>query len=394
MKKAFRFSFCMYIILIGFKSYSQDVITLKNGDEIQSKVLEISNEIIKYKKWNNQEGPIYSSNIADVLVIKYQNGTKDVFNTTPSQTSPAQNDQTNKEIPAKKVDTSIDTSKRDIKQNVTKRMDYENGKFYVGEWIEDKKNGKGRMTYKDGSYYEGEWKDDKMEGDGIIVSGSDGSKYVGNFLNDERDGKGVVYNKKGIIEAEYTYVNGVLDGHYMTNSNNGSHRIEGEMKNGELEGQGTLYYKNPDTHVISTFNGEYQKGKMYNGIYIITYPEGLKYSIEYKNGKKGKAKEITASSVSQNAPTATQNSKPPGCEDVDFIGAFKISGHGIIPDIHVATIRNRATYTKAVQIEWIDEYGRAQKAAFDVKAGEKIDGRLGVSVPGVQPRNVRMTSCD
>jgi len=65
---------------------SQDILVYKNGDEVQSKVLEVSDDNIKYKKWGNLDGPSYTAIKKDVLMIKYQNGTKDVFNNQPAQT--------------------------------------------------------------------------------------------------------------------------------------------------------------------------------------------------------------------------------------------------------------------------------------------------------------------
>jgi hypothetical protein len=59
---------------------SQDVILLKNGGELKAKVLEVLPDMVKYKKWDNQEGPSYSESKANIVMIKYQNGTKDVFN--------------------------------------------------------------------------------------------------------------------------------------------------------------------------------------------------------------------------------------------------------------------------------------------------------------------------
>jgi hypothetical protein len=61
---------------------AQDIITLKNGDEIKSKVLEVLSDQVKYKKWENIDGPTYSSMKTEVFMIKYQNGTKDVFKST------------------------------------------------------------------------------------------------------------------------------------------------------------------------------------------------------------------------------------------------------------------------------------------------------------------------
>lgn len=60
-----------------------DNIILKNGDEIRAKVLEIQNLKIEYKKCDNLEGPTYIIDKSKVFMIKYANGTKDVFNTIP-----------------------------------------------------------------------------------------------------------------------------------------------------------------------------------------------------------------------------------------------------------------------------------------------------------------------
>jgi len=59
---------------------AQDIIVLKDASEITSKVLEISETNISYKKWNNPDGPTYSIPIKQVATIQYANGSTDVFN--------------------------------------------------------------------------------------------------------------------------------------------------------------------------------------------------------------------------------------------------------------------------------------------------------------------------
>lgn len=59
-----------------------DIITLKNGDEIVAKVLEVSQTTIKYKKCNNLDGPLMVESIDNIFMVKYVNGSKDVFNKT------------------------------------------------------------------------------------------------------------------------------------------------------------------------------------------------------------------------------------------------------------------------------------------------------------------------
>lgn len=86
-------SLCIYFINFG---NSQDIIFLKNGDEIQSKVTEVLPDLIKYKKWENQDGPLYSVTKSDVFMIKYQNGSKDLFNTEQGKNTATNNDYSNK----------------------------------------------------------------------------------------------------------------------------------------------------------------------------------------------------------------------------------------------------------------------------------------------------------
>lgn len=69
-----------------FAATAQDILTKKNGDELQVKVLEIGLSEIKYKSFDNLEGPTYSVPKAEIFSIKYKNGAKDVF-TDNSQSS-------------------------------------------------------------------------------------------------------------------------------------------------------------------------------------------------------------------------------------------------------------------------------------------------------------------
>lgn len=59
--------------------FSQDLITKKSGEDIQAKVLEVTTSEIKYKKSDNLNGPIFSILKSEVLLVRYENGTKDMF---------------------------------------------------------------------------------------------------------------------------------------------------------------------------------------------------------------------------------------------------------------------------------------------------------------------------
>lgn len=59
---------------------AQDVIVKKDGSTILSKILEVNPSDIKYKKYSNLDGPVYTMQKSDLLSINYKNGERDVFN--------------------------------------------------------------------------------------------------------------------------------------------------------------------------------------------------------------------------------------------------------------------------------------------------------------------------
>ena len=73
--------FLVFLLLFQIKLLpAQDVIIYKNGDEIKTKVIEVGQTEIKYKKYTNLNGPIFTISKSDVFMIKYENGEKEVYN--------------------------------------------------------------------------------------------------------------------------------------------------------------------------------------------------------------------------------------------------------------------------------------------------------------------------
>ncbi len=68
---------------------AQDIITTKDAEEITAKVQAITPQGITYLKWDNLDGPTYFIDTSDVLFIKYQNGTKEVFTAQQSDAKKA-----------------------------------------------------------------------------------------------------------------------------------------------------------------------------------------------------------------------------------------------------------------------------------------------------------------
>lgn len=77
MKKFILFNLC--ILLVSFSGFSQDLITKKNNEDIKAKVIEVSVTDVSYKKFETPEGPIYRVPKSEILMIRYADGSKDVF---------------------------------------------------------------------------------------------------------------------------------------------------------------------------------------------------------------------------------------------------------------------------------------------------------------------------
>lgn len=84
MKKTFiecGLAVCGIMFLAAGPVSAQDVIVLNNktADEIEAKVVEVSREEVKYKKWSYQDGPTFTLSTDEIFVIKYRNGEKQTF---------------------------------------------------------------------------------------------------------------------------------------------------------------------------------------------------------------------------------------------------------------------------------------------------------------------------
>jgi len=64
-------------------SFSQDIITTKTGEDILGKITEITKTEVKYKKFDNLDGPLYTMLKSDILMIRYENGSKEIFSDEP-----------------------------------------------------------------------------------------------------------------------------------------------------------------------------------------------------------------------------------------------------------------------------------------------------------------------
>ena len=63
----------------GLFSFAQDLITTKDGRDIEAKILEVTTTEVKYKRFNNLDGPIFTMSKNEILIVRYENGENEVF---------------------------------------------------------------------------------------------------------------------------------------------------------------------------------------------------------------------------------------------------------------------------------------------------------------------------
>jgi hypothetical protein len=63
---------------------AQDLITKRSGEDVKAKILEINPGDIKFKNFENLDGPTVTILKSEILMVRYANGTKDIFSASRS----------------------------------------------------------------------------------------------------------------------------------------------------------------------------------------------------------------------------------------------------------------------------------------------------------------------
>ena len=71
--------FLIFTSTFNANVFSQDIILKRNGESIEAEISVIEIDNIKYKKYNNLNGPIYIIAKSEVEKITFKNGTTEVF---------------------------------------------------------------------------------------------------------------------------------------------------------------------------------------------------------------------------------------------------------------------------------------------------------------------------
>ncbi len=76
------------VLFLATTAEAQDVIVRKDGTTVLAKVEKVGEATVEYRKWDNQEGPVYTLSIANILSINYENGMRDSFESATSKDAP------------------------------------------------------------------------------------------------------------------------------------------------------------------------------------------------------------------------------------------------------------------------------------------------------------------
>ena len=85
--------------IIFSTAFSQDDIIMQNDNVVRGKVEEVGVNLIRYRKADNMDGPIYDMPKGDVYMIVYSNGSRDVINPRGSNNASSYSSQSD-DIPA------------------------------------------------------------------------------------------------------------------------------------------------------------------------------------------------------------------------------------------------------------------------------------------------------
>jgi hypothetical protein len=78
-------TFYLFLLLLGFSQAlrAQDLLTKRNGEELAVIVLEVTPTEVRYRRADNLNGPLFSVRREEVFMVKYINGTKQLFDVAP-----------------------------------------------------------------------------------------------------------------------------------------------------------------------------------------------------------------------------------------------------------------------------------------------------------------------
>ncbi len=78
----------MILMLSFLTAGAQDTLILNDGSELYVHVIEVGEKTISYKKQENLNGPMYSTDISKIFMAAYKNGNRETFNKRDNDATP------------------------------------------------------------------------------------------------------------------------------------------------------------------------------------------------------------------------------------------------------------------------------------------------------------------
>ena len=69
----------LVLLLCPIACLSQDLILKRNGEQVAARIMDISEGQIKFKEYTNQRGQTHFLRTAEVVLVRFQNGTERIF---------------------------------------------------------------------------------------------------------------------------------------------------------------------------------------------------------------------------------------------------------------------------------------------------------------------------
>lgn len=81
MKSSAKINCILWALLFAFHAQSQDVIHKKNGKEIRASIVELGTGEIKYRLFDQPDGPVYAEEKENIQKIVFQDGRTEFYGT-------------------------------------------------------------------------------------------------------------------------------------------------------------------------------------------------------------------------------------------------------------------------------------------------------------------------
>eukprot|EP00347_Sterkiella_histriomuscorum_P002629 403367406 len=158
-----------------------------------------------------------------------------------------------------------------------KKLFYNDGGWYEGQWFNGWRHGFGILTSEDKTTYTGEWFEDEKHGKGTETF-VEGDECTAEYVNGSRQGKGVFnFKGRGIYKGEF--VDDQIQGFGKLTYVDGS-SYEGYWRESMMNGHGKFIQECGQIYEGNFFNDEQ------DGFGIMDWANGEKYEGQWRNGQR------------------------------------------------------------------------------------------------------------